>query len=111
MTGDVVDFVHTQRFRNDDGDPVAPGSSIRNLKTVDPHGTQPTLLRRMREGVLVRGSEDELKEAVRLAHEATGLTVAEADLSPERIAAADRHLAAALTADAFRRAWCHATCK
>eukprot|EP00662_Eupelagonemidae_sp_cell21_P033465 gene33465-8181_t len=71
-TGDVVEFVHTQRFRNDDGHPIVPGSNVRNLLTVDPHGTQPTLLRRMREGVLVNGSEEEVKEAVHLAHEVFG---------------------------------------
>jgi len=71
-TGDVVEFVHTQRFRNDDGDPVAEGSSVRKLRTVDPHGALPTLMRHMRAGPLVYGTDDEVEEALGVAREVFG---------------------------------------
>jgi len=71
-TGDVVDFVHTQRFRNDDGDPVAEGSSLRELRTVDPHGAHPTLLRHMRAGPLVYGTDDDVEAALSVAREVFG---------------------------------------
>eukprot|EP00660_Eupelagonema_oceanica_P008051 gene8051-10832_t len=60
---DVIFLVQTQRFKDADG-PLRDG--IRELKTVNPHGPHPTLLRTMRDGPLMHGEEipDELFEKV-----------------------------------------------
>lgn len=71
-TGDVVQFVHTQRFMDDDGEPVAEGSSVRHLRTVNPHGALPQLLRIMRQGPLAYGTKAEVDEGMRLAREVLG---------------------------------------
>ena len=71
-TGDCVEFVHTQRFMDDDGEPVAEGSSVRRLRTVNPHGALPQLLRIMRRGPLAYGTKAEVDEGMRLAREVLG---------------------------------------